>query len=317
MNGNGRWGITARVSGRGIETLRIFPHPEERGEPEPTCHVALRKWGRLDLVTSCFGMAAEALPVGVLKGAHDFAAICELVETHRLERPAGTVEVFEGDPCGQVYFVVSGWLAASKAMADGHRQIVDIVLAGGMLDPASAGCDREHCRGRVADPRRSRGAAPRKLVSVARPSPRGPATGPALRENGGWCRACRRECCGWARAARKNRVAYALCELCLRSSGAGLEEHRPYHIPMNQPLLGDFCGLSSVHVVPHIAAPRDPGHHRAQPSDGYRDPRPLRAGGDRAGRPRDDAEGDPSRHRPRVVACVSQVRNLRADCASG
>jgi len=246
MNGNGRWGITARVSGRGIETLRIFPHPEERGEPEPTCHVALRKWGRLDLVTSCFGMAAEALPVGVLKGAHDFAAICELVETHRLERPAGTVEVFEGDPCGQVYFVVSGWLAASKAMADGHRQIVDIVLAGGMLDPASAGCDRSTVE--VESLTRA------VLVALPRESWfRLLGLHPGLRQ----ALLCERTAVVSRLSARmlrlgkgsaENRVAYALCELCLRSSGAGLEEHRPYHIPMNQPLLGDFCGLSSVHV---------------------------------------------------------------------
>ena len=53
---------------------------------------------------------------------------------------------------------------------------------------------------------------------------------------------------GWARGSAESRIAYALCELCLLSSPAGLVERSMFHIPMSQQQLGDYCGLSAVHV---------------------------------------------------------------------
>ena len=43
-------------------------------------------------------------------------------------------------------------------------------------------------------------------------------------------------------------IAFALCELCLRSTGLSLREVEEFHIPMTQQQLGDLCGLSSVHI---------------------------------------------------------------------
>lgn len=191
-------------------------------------------------------MSAKPLPRNILNGPPGSAVLSELVDAHRRERPAGTIEKLEGDTCSEVYFVVSGWLAASKSLADGQRQVVDIVLNGGMLDPGSAGSDKSAVEIEFLT----------RTVFV-----------PLPREN--WLRllsvdpGLRRALLGERRAimarmfermlrlgkgSAENRIAYALCELCLRSSDAGLRERRAYPIPLNQPLLGDFCGLSSVHV---------------------------------------------------------------------
>lgn len=44
------------------------------------------------------------------------------------------------------------------------------------------------------------------------------------------------------------RIAYAICELCLRTTKTGLVEGNGFHLPLTQQVLGDFVGLSSVHV---------------------------------------------------------------------
>ena len=51
---------------------------------------------------------------------------------------AGTTLKLEGDDNAAVYVVLSGWLAMSKSLANGARQIVDIVVPGGIIDPSSA-----------------------------------------------------------------------------------------------------------------------------------------------------------------------------------
>jgi len=51
---------------------------------------------------------------------------------------------------------------------------------------------------------------------------------------------------GRGRAAM--RMAYALLELNVRLEALGQARDGKYHIPMNQRILGDFVGLSSVHV---------------------------------------------------------------------
>ena len=196
--------------------------------------------------TSFREMSAESLPISILNGAPGSAALSDFVEAHRVERPAGTIEKLEGDTCSEVYFVISGWLAASKSLADGQRQVVDIVLDGGMLDPASSGSDKSAVEIEFL------------TRTVFAPLPRESwlrmlSLDPGLRrallgEREAIMARMFERMLRLGKGSAENRIAYALCELCLRSSDAGLRERRAYPIPLNQPLLGDFCGLSSVHV---------------------------------------------------------------------
>jgi CRP-like cAMP-binding protein len=43
-------------------------------------------------------------------------------------------------------------------------------------------------------------------------------------------------------------IAFALCELWLRTTQQGLFDGGAFHIPMTQQQLGDLCGLSAVHI---------------------------------------------------------------------
>ncbi|MEI4235423.1 Crp/Fnr family transcriptional regulator [Roseovarius sp. D22-M7] len=50
------------------------------------------------------------------------------------------------------------------------------------------------------------------------------------------------------KASAETRIAYVLLELFLRVSEGETSEKRAFHVPLGQQQLGDFSGLSSVHV---------------------------------------------------------------------
>lgn len=151
-----------------------------------------------------------------------------------------------GDRAQVVYFVMEGWLVVSKSTKDGQRQIVDFVLPGEVFDPSSAEKQRSSA---------DLTALTRATVSVI------PQAGwhdllqshPELQKV-----LNRRTAASYARIAERllrigkapaeARIAYAICELCLRSTELGLVDGNEFHLPLTQQVLGDFVGLSSVHV---------------------------------------------------------------------
>lgn len=159
---------------------------------------------------------------------------------------AGTTLKIEGDDNGAVYVVLSGWLAISKSLANGARQIVDIVVPGGMIDPSSAQSDictvqietlsyarvaivprGEWARLGEADASVRQFHATTTAAALSRMSER------ILR---------------LGKASAEARIAYALIELCLRLSAIGGGSGNTYHLPLTQQRLGEYTGLSSVHV---------------------------------------------------------------------
>ncbi|MFW5654921.1 MAG: Crp/Fnr family transcriptional regulator [Roseicyclus sp.] len=145
-----------------------------------------------------------------------------------------------------VYFVLEGWLIISKSTEDGQRQIVDFVLPGEVFDPGSALADQSST---------DLSALTRARVSII--------------SQAGWQdllrdhpelqkRLNRRVAASYSRIAERLlrigkgsaevRIAYAICELCLRSTDLGLVDGSKCHLPLTQQVLGDFVGLSSVHV---------------------------------------------------------------------
>jgi len=192
------------------------------------------------------GVASRPFPGRVPGEAGSPGSFGELTRAHRFGCSRGSVLKLEGDASCSVYFVISGWLARSKFTADGHRQIVDISLPGDLLNPGSANpglsavqvealtyvkcarVPRQEWRRLLATHPEIGHAFDRKAsATVSRMSER------ILRLGKG---------------SAESRIAYALCELCLLSSPTGLVERSMFHIPMSQQQLGDYCGLSAVHV---------------------------------------------------------------------
>lgn len=160
--------------------------------------------------------------------------------------PAERLLELANDPSEVVYFVLNGWLVVSKSTHDGHRQIIDFVLPGETFDPAAA--DAIKAATDVAT------LTDATLSLIPRRDWRALLTDHAdLQETNR-----RRRAGSYARIAERllrlghskadGRIAYAICELCLRSSDLGLVDGSDFHLPLTQQVLGDFVGLSHVHV---------------------------------------------------------------------
>ena len=169
-----------------------------------------------------------------------------LIAAYRRDRPAGTILKLEGDDTASVLMVLSGWLLASKSLNDGQRQIIDITLPGGILEPASANPGLSALEvetltdvSLAAIPRARWRDACTDYREIEELNHR--VQGAAMAR-----RAERMMRLG--KAPAESVIAFALCELCLRSTVHGLVEGVTFHIPMTQQLLGDFCGLSAVHI---------------------------------------------------------------------
>ena len=169
-----------------------------------------------------------------------------LIAAYRRDRPAGTILKLEGDDTASVLMVLSGWLLASKSLNDGQRQIIDIILPGGILEPASANPGLSALEvetltdvSLAAIPRARWRDACTDYREIEELNHR--VQGAAMAR-----RAERMMRLG--KAPAESVIAFALCELCLRSTVHGLVEGVTFHIPMTQQLLGDFCGLSAVHI---------------------------------------------------------------------
>lgn len=174
------------------------------------------------------------------------AELHSLIESHRFKRSAGTVVKIEGDTCDVVYFPLSGWLAISKSTQDGQRQMIDILLPGDMMDPNSA----DRCTSPVqieALTNVTYAAVPQpEFLRLCQARPR--ILDAAVRNVGAAFTRLSERMLRLGKGTAQSVIAFALCELCLRSSAAGLKNGVGFHIPMTQQQLGEFCGLSAVHV---------------------------------------------------------------------
>lgn len=152
----------------------------------------------------------------------------------------------EGGECQGVYYVREGWLALSKSLEEGKTQIIDFALPGDIIDPAGAD------------------GATSSLTMEALTN--GALSTMPYRHwealTGDWPElhhlAHRMESATQARRAGRMlrlgkgtaemRIAYALVEFCIRIAPVRDGEYCEFHIPLTQQQLGDYVGLSSVHV---------------------------------------------------------------------
>ena len=169
-----------------------------------------------------------------------------LLKTHIQTVRLGHFLLMDGDETNFVICLLSGWLSLSKCLPDGDVQIVDLALPGEIIEPGS----------------RSGSVSPVSIEALTEVSV-------AIIPISTWEEMkCQRpdlgNVCQNIQAAAQTRVAermlrlgrgngamrltYALLELNMRLEAVGQSKDGRFRIPMNQRVLGDFVGLSSVHV---------------------------------------------------------------------
>ncbi|MFO7757267.1 MAG: Crp/Fnr family transcriptional regulator [Roseovarius sp.] len=158
----------------------------------------------------------------------------------------GTILRAEGDESPARFHVMEGWLAVSKSLQDGEQQILEFILPGETYDPTAAdgrtsfvelkalcdaavvAIDRKVWARLLRDtPELWDAEVVRDVAAQARQSER------MLR---------------LGKSSAETRIAYVLIEFCLRLSGGHMGRDCGFHVPLGQQQLGDFIGLSSVHV---------------------------------------------------------------------
>lgn len=173
-------------------------------------------------------------------------AIYAHLSNHAQKFRAGEQLTFEGDEKSAVIFVLSGWIVLSKSLPDGQTQIIDFVLPGDYASPTSADG-------------RSSALQVEALTDVS----------VVMLSNADWAatlqkwpdlqhRASALSAAARARISERllrlgrgtaaMRVAYALLELGVRLQTLHGSEELSFHVPLTQQRLGEFVGLTSVHV---------------------------------------------------------------------
>ena len=181
------------------------------------------------------------------------AAPCSAVDAYAALRPKqavrravkGRTVVQESDYAAHSMLLLDGWAALSKTMPEGEVQIIDVMLPGdfalvgaevapvaaftveALTDISYIAVPLEHVNGPGPEHAELRRLFTALLVTTqARMS--------ELLLRMGRSGACR--------------VAYTLLELYVRLEQIGLTRNGRFRLPMNQHKIGEFTGLSNVHV---------------------------------------------------------------------
>jgi CRP/FNR family transcriptional regulator len=173
-------------------------------------------------------------------------ALEELLGRDKRAVAKGTILKNEEDKSNVRFCVLDGWLSVSKMLRDGEQQILDFILPGETYDPTSADentsfvqidtlcdaiivtIDRKAWARLLQDhPDLHYFERVRETAAQARHSER------MLR---------------LGKSSAETRIAYALIELCMRLSAIHGATDGGFYVPLGQKQLGDFTGLSSVHV---------------------------------------------------------------------
>ncbi|WP_198586197.1 Crp/Fnr family transcriptional regulator [Roseovarius salinarum] len=176
--------------------------------------------------------------------AHD--PLVSAIAGHARHFEAGAEIVREGDSACPVLCVLDGWIAQSKTLENGETQIIDICLPGDIAFTASADGSialvevetLSDATVAVFDRR-----ALRRLRSVSEDF----IALQARRADRAHARFSER-LLRLGRGSAAVRIAYALLEFGLRLGMLPSDRDSEFHLPLTQQRLGEFTGLSSVHV---------------------------------------------------------------------
>lgn len=155
----------------------------------------------------------------------------------------GATLTLEGAPWDAMICVVDGWLSLSKSLDTGHVQIIDFAMQGDIVGPASA----DGVTSAVTVEALTDGTAaiiPPAVWHCLQTQLPGLAS--LVQATEAAIRARRAErALRLGKGSAEMRVAHALLEFGVRLNAPF---GQVYHIPMTQQTLGDFLGLSSVHI---------------------------------------------------------------------
>lgn len=180
-----------------------------------------------------------------------------MLKTNIRHVKSGQVIVMEADPVDSIICLLSGWLSLSKSLPEGAVQIVDFALPGEIIEPGAAqGAVASVTVEAVTDA--SVAIVPVSVWTAMTHQRRD--LGRVFGDIQGASRSRVAE--RMLRLGRGNagmRMAYALLELNLRLEAIGQASGGKFHMPMTQRVLGDFIGLSSVHVCRTLGRMTDEG----------------------------------------------------------
>lgn len=192
-----------------------------------------------------FDLADETEGTGRRPSLSALIAASGLVE-NTCTADRGAVLTVENDHADHSLLLLEGWMALYKSLPDGRTQMIDIMLPGDFalvgtpLVPVAvctveALCDLRYARidlGRIIASD-SEARQVRQLVAANLLTGQARAYALLLRLGHG---------------SAETRVAYALLELFLRLEALGATDGRTFPLPITQRHLGDYTGLTNVHV---------------------------------------------------------------------
>lgn len=182
-------------------------------------------------------------------GGTPFADVCHSVKAtaQRVRRVSAGQDICrEGIIPHHVHFVRQGWACRYKALADGRRQILALLLPGNICEHDLGGCgEMDHSIAAVTDT---------SVLQVDRTDLEF-----MVRTDPGISRAVWRETLlalsmqrefsvSLGRRSAAERTAHLACETYFRLCRAGLAGEGACDFPLTQAELGDMIGLSTVHV---------------------------------------------------------------------
>ncbi|WP_412506319.1 Crp/Fnr family transcriptional regulator [Roseovarius sp. SYSU LYC5161] len=171
--------------------------------------------------------------------------------------PAQTHILDELDEAPEVVLLFDGWVSLYKTLGEGHNQIVDFAIPLEIVHPASAdGHTATFSMQAVTESTVLTLKAARWDQLLA--GDRGLARLDAVLSRAARSRVSERML-RLGQANAKTCVAYALVELCLRLGARGRTDECAYHLPITQQKLGEFVGLTSVHVCRILGQMSDAG----------------------------------------------------------
>lgn len=191
--------------------------------------------------------ANEAQLAPATEPANDFSVqLRESLSRYSIHSDRNSTLQVEKEKCDSIYCVLDGWLAMSKMLKDGQSQIIDFALPGDIVDPAAGdGVTSSVTVTALTDsklaamPYSSWAKVTRDWPELQREVYLAEAAKSAARAE----RMLR-----LGKGTAEMRICYALLEFCTRLDLLNEPDTPEFYIPLTQQQIGDYVGLSSVHV---------------------------------------------------------------------
>ncbi len=166
------------------------------------------------------------------------------IQERRVKR--GSIIAHEGDKADFLLLVLEGWIGLSKALYDGQTQLIDLLMPGDSALIAAVGASTSPYSAEALCEVRYL-AFTEDMVNGSEPEAaelrRHIASAVAIRQA-----RMAELLLRMGQGSAEMRISFALLELFLRLEAVGKTDGRKFHLPMNQKQIGQFAGLTNVHV---------------------------------------------------------------------